>query len=75
LKAISFFFASPCTLRDLSDAMPSLCVDMTSSQPMESTRHGPSSSAGYVGSSAAALPPISKTGKISPSIYYLPYFI
>jgi hypothetical protein len=40
LKAVSFFFASPCTLRDLSGAMPSLCFDMTSSQPMESTRHG-----------------------------------
>jgi hypothetical protein len=29
-----FIFGSPCTLRDLSGAMPSLCFDMTSFRPL-----------------------------------------
>jgi hypothetical protein len=33
LKRI-FFFGSPCTLRDLSSTMSSLCFNMTSSQPL-----------------------------------------
>jgi hypothetical protein len=34
LKGISFFFGSPCTLRDLSGAMTLLRFDITSSQPL-----------------------------------------